>query len=426
LHQRDNDRLINTLKSLRDQGNTILVVEHDIDTIQSADHVIDMGPAAGVHGGQVTAVGSPRALARNAQSLTGAYLSGKKYIAVPEAVRTPRCFMTLYQARSNNLKDDAVRFPLGVLCGVAGVSGSGKSSLVIQELVPALEREFKQPYSSSTRRVYQAGSHSYVEGAQSLADLVAIDQSPIGRTPRSNPATYLGIFDDIRDLFARLPESNARGYSCSRFSFNVPEGRCFECRGDGEITVSMHLLPDVTVPCKSCKGKRYNKQTLEIRYKGKNIYDVLQMTAYEARDFFNAHAALNKRLQLLCDVGLDYLTLGQPSTTLSGGEAQRIKLVKELAKRGSNTLYVLDEPTTGLHSADIAKLLAVLNTLVDKGNSMIVIEHNLDVLKTVDYIIELGPEAGDEGGRVVVEGAPTIIAACAESHTGKYLKKVLS
>jgi excinuclease ABC subunit A len=422
LHQRDNARLIKTLKSLRDQGNTVVVVEHDIDTVKAADHVIDMGPAAGIHGGKVTACGTVRALAKNKQSLTGAYLAGTRFIAVPEQPRKPRCFMTLYQLTRNNLVLDQVKFPLGVFCGVSGVSGSGKSTLVLDELVPALEREFKLPYTSSTRNWYQTSSQSYIEGAQSLANLVVIDQSPIGRTPRSNPATYLGIFDEIRQLFAQLPESNARGYGPGRFSFNVDQGRCFECRGEGEITVSMHLLPDVVVPCNACKGKRYGKQTLEIRYKGKNIYDILQMTALEARTFFSAHSALAKRLQILCDVGLDYVPLGQPATTLSGGEAQRIKLVRELSKRGAATLYVLDEPTTGLHSDDIVKLLRVLNSLVDKGNTVIVIEHNLDVLKSVDYVIDLGPEGGDEGGRLVACGTPVALVKAGQGHTAHYLK----
>lgn len=423
LHQRDNQRLIKTLKTLRDQDNTVVVVEHDMETIKAADYVIDMGPGAGVHGGQITAIGIPKALAKNKFSLTGAYLSGAKKIKRPEKIRKPRCFMTVHQLSKNNLQETSVKFPIGVLCGVSGVSGSGKSTLVLEELAPALEREFKQPYSSSTKRLYQSGLYSYIEGAQSLTDLVVIDQAPIGRTPRSNPATYLGIFDEIRSLFARLPESNARGYSVSRFSFNVAEGRCFECRGEGENTVSMHFLPDVVVTCKACKGRRYNKQTLEIRYKSKNIFDVLQLTAQEALVFFSAHSALKKRLQLLCDVGLDYIKLGQPSTTLSGGEAQRIKLVRELAKRGSNTVYILDEPTTGLHSADIAKLLDVLNSLVDKGNTVIVIEHNLDVLKCVDYIIDLGPDGGDAGGRVVVQGTPEQIAQNQQSHTGYYLAR---
>lgn len=421
LHQRDNDRLIKTLQSLRDQGNTVLVVEHDIDTIKAADYVVDMGPAAGVHGGNVCAVGAPDALASNDASLTGAYLSGKRAIVVPERVRTPHGFMTLSNASTNNLVIEKVKIPLGVLCGVCGVSGSGKSSLVMEELVPAVERGLTKP-----GQVVSSNARATLEGAQSLLNVVVVDQSPIGRTPRSNPATYLGIFDDIRELFAGLPESKIRGYAPGRFSFNVAQGRCFECQGDGEITVSMHFLPDVTVQCKSCKGRRYNAQTLEIVYKGKNIYDVLRMTAYEAREFFSAHSMLVKRLQLLCDVGLDYIALGQPATTLSGGEAQRIKLVKELAKRGTRTLYVLDEPTTGLHNCDIEKLLSVLNKLIDKGNSVVVIEHNLDFLKTADYLIDLGPEGGDEGGRVVTSGTPREVARCKSSYTGRYLSSYLS
>ncbi len=423
LHQRDNQRLIKTLKSLRDQGNTVLVVEHDLDTIKSADHIIDIGPAAGIHGGRITAEGSPRKLRHDKNSLTGAYLSGRRSIPIPEKVREPRCFISLKNVTKNNLKADEVNFPLGVFCSVSGVSGSGKSSLVVEELVPALDQEFNKPYSSKTARNYVNGHRSFVEGAQSLQSLVVIDQSPIGRTPRSNSATYLGIFDEIRNLFAMLPESRVRGYMPGRFSFNVSDGRCFDCRGDGSITVSMHFLADVTVECKSCKGKRYNKQTLEIKYNGKSIYDILQMTAVEALDFFSAYPALKKRLQLMCDVGLDYLKLGQPATTLSGGEAQRIKLVRELAKRGADTIYILDEPTTGLHNVDIEKLLKVLNKLVDKGNTVLVIEHNLDVLRASDYIIDLGPEGGDEGGYVVATGTPLDICK-SKSITGKYLKVV--
>lgn len=420
LHQRDNDRLIATLKALRDQGNTVIVVEHDIDTMRQADHLIDMGPAAGIHGGMITATGSPAELANNNASLTGAYLNGKRFIAVPQKVRKPKGFLTLREANRHNLKDLTVRIPLGVFCGISGVSGSGKSTLIMQELVPALEREFL-----TKRRLHKGGGSSDLDGADSLENLVVIDQSPIGRTPRSNPATYLGVFDEIRKLFASLPESNARGYSVGRFSFNVADGRCFECNGDGDVTVEMHFLAPVTMQCRTCRGKRYNRETLEITYNGKTIADVLEMTALEALTFFSAHQHIAKRLQLLCQVGLEYLKLGQPSTTLSGGEAQRIKLVDELAKRGSNTLYILDEPTTGLHNSDIEKLLAVLNRLVDKGNSMIVIEHNLDVLKTVDHIIDLGPEGGDKGGRIVAQGTPHEVARVRESYTGQYLKKVL-
>ena len=420
LHQRDNDRLITTLKKLRDQGNTVVVVEHDIDTMFQSDYIIDMGPAAGILGGTVTAFGSPQALAKNPQSLTGAYLSGKRTIVRPTKLRVATGHLTLAHASKNNLKNLTVKFPLGVLCGVSGVSGSGKSTLIMQELVPALERvlRFKGKAPASN-------DQDDLQGAGNIDHLVVIDQSPIGRTPRSNPATYLGVFDDIRKLFAGLPESNARGYKVGRFSFNVPEGRCFECAGDGAIKVTMHFLPEVTMLCKSCNGKRYNQQTLEITYKNKNIADVLEMTALEAATFFAAHTTIAKRLTLLCDVGLDYLKLGQPAVTLSGGEAQRIKLVDELAKRGNKTLYILDEPTTGLHNHDIEKLLIVLNKLVDKGNSMIVIEHNLDVLKTVDHLIDLGPEGGDAGGVIIAQGTPVQVARIEASHTGKYLKTIL-
>lgn len=417
LHQRDNDRLIETLKKLRDQGNTVVVVEHDMETIEQADHIIDMGPAAGVLGGQVTAFGSPEQLSKQSGSLTGAYLSGKRGIKIPESVRKPKGFLSIAHANKNNLKDLSVKFPLGVFCGVSGVSGSGKSTLIMQELVPVLQRELgsKGP----------ARQTSDIEGIEQLEHMVVIDQTPIGRTPRSNPATYLGIFDEIRKLFASLPESKARGYKVGRFSFNVSEGRCFECHGDGIIKVTMHFLPEVTMICKSCQGLRYNKETLQVTYKQKNIAQVLEMTAYEAHSFFSAHSTIAKRLKLLCEVGLDYVKLGQPSTTLSGGEAQRIKLVDELAKRGNKTLYILDEPTTGLHNSDIEKLLLVLNTLIEKGNSMIVIEHNLDVLKTVDYIIDLGPEGGDKGGMIIAQGTPREVARNKESHTGRYLHKLM-
>lgn len=420
LHQRDNDRLIATLETLRDQGNSVVVVEHDMDTIARADYVIDMGPAAGILGGQVVAAGTPEQLKNNPASLTGGYLSGKKCIPIPAQLRLPKGFMTLHHARKNNLRDLTVRFPLGVMCGISGVSGSGKSTLIMQELVPAMHQEFSGGY----KRKYKAvkDEHADLEGTSALQAMVVIDQTPIGRTPRSNPATYLGVFDDIRKLFASLPESNARGYTVGRFSFNVDQGRCFECHGDGEVKVEMHFLPQVTMQCKSCKGKRYNSQTLQITYKDKHIADVLSMTAYEALLFFAHHKQIAKRLQLMCDVGLDYIQLGQPSTTLSGGEAQRIKLVDELAKRGQDTLYILDEPTTGLHSSDIERLLMVLNRLVDKGNSMILIEHNLDVLKTVDYLIDLGPEGGDGGGFIIAQGSPRLVAQIKESYTGHYLK----
>lgn len=424
LHQRDNDKLIATLKKLRDQDNTVVVVEHDTDTMGQSDYIIDMGPAAGSFGGQVTAVGTPSELMNNSSSLTGAYLSGKKYIAIPTQLRTPKGFMTLSHARKHNLKDVTVKFPLGVLCGVSGVSGSGKSTLIMEELVSAVKQKFAGGYQKK-RSVQVSTDDDTLSGAESIESLVVIDQSPIGRTPRSNPATYLGIFNDIRNLFASLPESNARGYKSGRFSFNVAQGRCAECSGDGVIKIEMHFLPEVVMVCKSCKGKRYNKETLSILYKEKSIADVLDMTAYEALRFFEHHKIIAKRLQLMCDVGLDYIKLGQSATTLSGGEAQRIKLVDELAKREQHTLYILDEPTTGLHTSDIEKLLAVINRLVDKNNSMIIIEHNLDVLKTVDYLIDMGPEGGDEGGMVVACGTPSEVAKSAISHTGHYLRKIM-
>lgn len=409
LHQRDNDRLIETLKALRDQGNTVVVVEHDTDTMRQADYIIDMGPAAGVLGGQVTAAGTAQEIQKQAASLTGAYLAGAKSIALPHKVRVPQSFITLKDVSRNNLQHLNVQIPLGVMCGVSGVSGSGKSTLIMQELVPQMRAQLDAPAQQ--------------DQAIPLQNMVVIDQTPIGRTPRSNPATYLGLFDDIRKLFAALPESRIRGYQLGRFSFNVATGRCFECNGDGVIKVTMHFLPEVTMICKACKGKRYNRETLQITYKGKNIADVLDMTVYEALTFFQAHSTIVKRLQLMCDVGLDYLKLGQPSTTLSGGEAQRIKLVHELAKRGRQTLYILDEPTTGLHTHDIAQLLKVLNALVDKGNSMVIIEHNLDVLKTVDWLIDLGPEGGQGGGQIVAQGTPAAVAQVPESYTGRYLKQ---
>jgi excinuclease ABC subunit A len=408
LHQRDNDRLIETLKALRDQGNTVVVVEHDTDTMRQADYIIDMGPAAGVLGGQITAVGAANQLEQQSASLTGAYLAGKKSIPLPQQVRQAQGHIALHNVSRNNLKQVDVQIPLGLMCGISGVSGSGKSTLIMQELVPYMRAYLDAPAQHEQQLAVQ--------------NMVVIDQTPIGRTPRSNPATYLGLFDDIRKLFAALPESRVRGYQIGRFSFNVATGRCFECNGDGVIKVTMHFLPEVTMICKACKGKRYNSETLQISYKNKNIADVLDMTAYEALAFFKAHSTIAKRLQLMCDVGLDYLKLGQPSTTLSGGEAQRIKLVHELAKRGRQTLYILDEPTTGLHTHDIAQLLKVLNALVDKGNSMIIIEHNLDVIKTLDWLIDLGPEGGQEGGRIIAQGTPVQVAQVHTSYTGRYLK----
>lgn len=420
LHQRDNDRLIETLKSLKDLGNTVVVVEHDEDTMRIADYLVDMGPAAGVHGGQVTAVGTAVQLAKNPKSLTGKYLSGKLAISVPKKLRTTDKFLTLKSANKNNLQDVTVTFPLHVLCCVSGVSGSGKSSLIFEELVPTVRKELE------SHQKWKLSDAKKLEGIEHIENMVQIDQSPIGRTSRSNPGTYVGIFAQIRELFAALPESKARGYASGQFSFNVAKGRCAKCQGDGIIKVAMHFLPDVIMTCKECKGKRYSKETLQILYKQKNIADVLNMTVLEALEFFRAHSAIVKRLQLLCDVGLDYIKLGQPATTLSGGEAQRIKLVNELAKRGQNTLYILDEPTTGLHTHDIAKLLTVLNRLIDKGNSVVVIEHNLDVLKTSDFVIDMGPEGGDNGGLVVAQGTPEQVAKNKKSYTGKYLKKVLS
>jgi excinuclease ABC subunit A len=418
LHQRDNDRLITTLKMLRDLGNTVVVVEHDMDTIREADYLIDMGPAAGILGGEVTACGSPAQVAKNPASLTGKYLSGKREISLPAQRRKPSNFITLKGARANNLRNLTVKFPVGVFAAVSGVSGSGKSSLVMQTLAPALVQYFITGYA--------IGQYfDEVDGLEDLKNVVMVDQSPIGRTPRSNPATYLGIFNDVRELYASLPESNARGYKVGRFSFNVAEGRCFECSGDGTITVSMHFLEDVQVICKACNGLRYNQQTLEIKFKDKSIADILNMSVLEAQEFFSSFSRIKKRLDLLCEVGLDYIKLGQSSTTFSGGEAQRIKLVNELAKRDRSTMYILDEPTTGLHSVDIEKLLLVLNKLVDRGNTVLVIEHNLDVLKSVDYLIDVGPEGGEAGGNIVMAGTPEDVAACKSSITGTYLKKEL-
>lgn len=419
LHQRDNDRLIETLKTLKSLQNTVVVVEHDIDTIMIADYVVDMGPAAGIHGGQVTAVGTPQELMKNPNSLTGKYLSGKLGIAVPQKRRTTNQFLTLHNATKNNLKDLTVIFPLKVLCAVSGVSGSGKSSLIFEELVPTLQKELE------SKSKWKFFNDKKIQGIEHIEDMVQIDQSPIGRTSRSNPATYIGIFNGIREIFAAVPESKTRGYDVGQFSFNVDKGRCYKCKGEGIITVSMHFLPDVVMTCKVCQGKKYSAETLQILYKGKNIFDVLEMTALEALEFFKAHSSIQKRLQLLCDVGLDYIKLGQSATTLSGGEAQRIKLVNELAKRGQNTLYILDEPTTGLHTHDIVKLLAVLERLINKGNSVIVIEHNLDVLKVADYIIDLGPEGGAAGGTIVAQGTPEVVAENKNSYTGKYLRKYL-
>jgi excinuclease ABC subunit A len=419
LHQRDNDRLILTLKKLRDLGNTVVVVEHDIDTMLASDFIIDIGPAAGVLGGRVTAVGTPAELAKNPNSLTGKFLSGERAIVVPKKRRTSQQSIKMTQVTTNNLKTMDLVIPLGIFVAVSGVSGSGKSSLVMQTLAPALRHYFSSGY-------YGTVGFDDLEGIEHIRSVVLVDQTPIGRTPRSNPSTYLGFFDEIRALFANLPESNARGYGPGRFSFNVPEGRCYDCGGDGNIKISMHFLEDVVIQCKGCRGKRFNPQTLEILYKGKNISDILEMSVLEARDFFDSFKGIVKRLDLLCDVGLDYIKLGQPSTTLSGGEAQRIKLVNELAKRGANTLYILDEPTTGLHSSDVEKLLTVLNRLVERGNTVLVIEHNIDVLKCADWIIDIGPEGGKAGGYIVAQGTPEQVVKVGQGYTYKYLAQALS
>ena len=420
LHQRDNDKLLATLCELRDMGNTLLVVEHDEDTMRAADYLIDIGPGAGIHGGQVVAAGTPEEVMANPNSLTGQYLSGKKKIPVP-AERRPGNgkFLRVIGAAENNLRHVDVDFPLGTFTAVTGVSGSGKSSLVNEIL-------FKRLGADLMRMKVHPGKCDRIEGIEYLDKVVNIDQSPIGRTPRSNPATYTGLFNDIRDLFASTQEAKSRGYGPGRFSFNVRGGRCEACSGDGVLKIEMHFLPDIFVPCEVCKGKRYNRETLEVHYKGKNIAEVLDMTVDEALEFFSALPKIRKKLQTLQDVGLGYVKLGQPSTELSGGEAQRVKLATELSKQATGrTIYILDEPTTGLHTDDVRKLLEVLQRLVDAGNTVVVIEHNLDVIKCADWLIDLGPEGGDGGGTVVVTGTPEQVAACPESYTGQYLKKML-
>ena len=420
LHQRDNDKLLATLKNLRDLGNSLIVVEHDEDTMRAADYLIDIGPGAGVHGGQVVAAGTPAEVMANPDSLTGQYLSGKKKIEVP-TVRRPGNgkILKVVGAAENNLRHIDVEFPLGTFTVVTGVSGSGKSSLVNEVL-------FKRLGAELMRMKVRPGKCDRIEGIEQLDKVVNIDQSPIGRTPRSNPATYTGLFNDIRDLFASTQEAKSRGYGQGRFSFNVRGGRCEACSGDGLLKIEMHFLPDIFVPCEVCKGRRYNRETLEVRYKGKNIADVLDMTVDEALDFFSALPKLKKRLQTLQDVGLGYVKLGQPSTELSGGEAQRVKLATELSKQATGkTIYILDEPTTGLHSDDVRKLLEVLQRLVDAGNTVVVIEHNLDVIKCADHLIDLGPEGGDGGGTIVCTGTPEEVAACPASFTGQYLKRML-
>ena len=420
LHQRDNDKLLATLKHLRDLGNTLLVVEHNEDTMRQADYIVDIGPGAGVHGGQVVACGTAEEVMNTPGSITGDYLSGRKKIPVPAERRTGNGhFLTVKGAAENNLQNVDVSIPLGTFTCVTGVSGSGKSSLVNEIL-------YKRLAADLNRAKTRPGKHQSIEGEEYLDKIIAIDQSPIGRTPRSNPATYTGLFNDIRDLFASTPDAKARGYGPGRFSFNVRGGRCEACQGDGLIKIEMHFLPDIYVPCEVCKGKRYNRETLEVRYKGKNIYEVLDMTVEEALPFFEHLPRLYNKLQTLYEVGLSYVKLGQPSTELSGGEAQRVKLATELAKRSTGkTIYILDEPTTGLHTADVHKLIEVLQKLVDAGNTVVVIEHNLDVIKTADHVIDLGPEGGSGGGTIVATGTPEAVAQCPASYTGQYLKRML-
>jgi len=420
LHQRDNRRLLDTLVRLRDLGNTVIVVEHDEDTIRSADYVVDIGPGAGEHGGEIVSAGSVAKMTREKRSITGQYLSGKRSIPVPEMRREPgEEWLVVRGAREHNLKNIDVEFPLGCFVAVTGVSGSGKSTLVNDILYRAL-----------MQRVYRSkvvpGRHRTIEGDEFLDKVIDIDQSPIGSTPRSNPATYTGVFDAIRKLFSQTQEAKVRGYQPGRFSFNVKGGRCEACAGDGTIKIEMHFLPDVYVPCEVCKGARYNRDTLDITFKGKNIAEVLDLSCEEALEFFSNQPTIARHMQTLVDVGLGYVRLGQPAPTLSGGEAQRVKLASELAKKAtSHTIYILDEPTTGLHFEDIRKLLTVLSRLVDQGNTVLVIEHNLDVIKTADWIIDLGPEGGDAGGMVIVEGSPEVVAKTPDSYTGKFLAPLL-
>ena len=420
LHQRDNRKLINTLKKLRDIGNTVLVVEHDEETIEEADYIVDIGPGAGIHGGNVIFTGTPAQIKKCKESITGQYLSGKKAVSVPTTRRKGNGgFITVVGANENNLKDIDVTFPLGKFVCVTGVSGSGKSSLVNAVLYNTLARKLG-------RLSVLPGKHKEIVGAEEIDKIIQIDQSPIGRNPRSNPATYIGLFNDIRAVFASTPDARARGYNDGRFSFNVKGGRCEACKGDGTLTIEMHFLPDVYVTCDVCKGRRYNHETLEIKYKGKSMYDVLEMTCDEGREFFENYPSIKRKLDTMCDVGLGYIKIGQPSTTLSGGEAQRVKLANELSRRSTGkTLYVLDEPTTGLHTDDVNKLVSVLQKLVDAGNSVIVIEHNLDLIKTADYIIDMGPDGGDAGGRVIAKGTPEEVAANEDSYTGLYLRDKL-
>lgn len=419
LHQRDNDKLLSTLKHLRDLGNTLIVVEHDEDTMLAADYIVDIGPGAGEHGGEVVAAGTAEEIMNTPGSVTGDYLSGRIRIPVPEKRAVPSGYLKIVGAKENNLKNVNVEIPLGVMTCVTGVSGSGKSSLINEILYKKLAKVLNH-----ARMI--PGKHKEILGLEKLDKVINIDQSPIGRTPRSNPATYTGVFDLIRDLFAATPDAKARGYKKGRFSFNVKGGRCEACSGDGILKIEMHFLPDVYVPCEVCHGKRYNRETLEVKYKGKSIYDVLDMTVEEALTFFENVPSIRRKMETLYDVGLSYIRLGQPSTTLSGGEAQRIKLAAELSKRSTGkTVYILDEPTTGLHFADVHKLTEILRRLAADGNTVIVIEHNLDVIKTADYIIDMGPEGGDKGGTVIAKGTPEEIVNCPESYTGRYLAPFL-
>ena len=419
LHQRDNDKLLKALMRLRDLGNSLIVVEHDEDTMRAADCVVDIGPGAGEHGGKLVAMGTAEDLMKNENSITGAYLSGKCRIPIPEERKKPTGWLKIRGASENNLKQVNVDIPLGILTCVTGVSGSGKSSLINEVLYKTLARDLN-------RARIIPGKHKEILGLEELDKVISIDQSPIGRTPRSNPATYTGVFDQIRDLFASTADAKARGYKKGRFSFNVKGGRCEACSGDGIIKIEMHFLSDVYVPCEVCKGKRYNRETLEVKYKDKNIYDVLNMTVEEALGFFENIPSIRRKIQTLYDVGLSYIRLGQPSTELSGGEAQRIKLATELSRRSTGkTIYILDEPTTGLHFADVHKLVDILKRLADGGNTVVVIEHNLDVIKTADYIIDMGPEGGDRGGTVIAKGTPEEIVKIPESYTGQYVARYL-